>query len=104
MLGAFQFWDDEHLYDWTVKDRSGRIRSFVHPACERLSNTDGYADAVTVGALDLPERGTLNFMFDYGNTWCFVLKLQRIDPPIPDLQLIASHGKSLPQYPGDEGG
>lgn len=97
VLDAFQFWDDEHLYEWTAKDRSGRTRSFVHPACEWCPEIDGYADAVKVGALDLPERGTLNFTFDYGNTWRFVLKLQRIDPPVPELRLIASHGKSLPQ-------
>lgn len=105
VLEAFDFWDDEHLYSWTVKESSGRKRSFVHPLSDLLHDNEEFADSIAVGDLDLPDRATLDLLYDYGNTWEFTLRLERIDPPDPNLDKIkqtASVGKSLPQYPGDE--
>ncbi len=101
VLKAFNFWDDEHMHAFAYRDRTGRRRVYWHP----YGDEGPYSDAVTLDETDLPEKQNLDFTFDFGSTWKFVLRLERIAPPDPKLeaiQVLESHGTPPKQYEGME--
>jgi hypothetical protein len=101
ILKAFKFWDDDHLHDFRYRDRMGRTHSYGHPYGEE----EPFSDEISVGETDLPEKGVIEFTFDYGNTWRFLLRLERIEPPDPKLtapKVIESAGQPPKQYAGEE--
>ncbi len=98
ILAAFKFTDTDHLYEFRYRDQLGKSRTYNHPYCD-----DGpYGHEIGVGETALPEKGTMKFLFDFGDRWDFILRLDRIDPPIRRMnriQLIDSGGQSPEQYP-----
>lgn len=97
VLEAFKFWDDDHLHEFQYRDRTGRPRVFGHPYMDEGPSSDG----VTLGETGLPEKQDLDFTFDFGSTWKFVLRLEQIAPPDPHLnsiKVVESHGTPLKQY------
>lgn len=97
ILKAFKFWDDDHMHRFRYRDRAGRSRVYLHPWGEE----EPFSNEVTLGETDLPEKGRIEFTFDFGSTWKFDLKLERIAPPDQNLECITileSEGAPLPQY------
>jgi hypothetical protein len=53
----------------------------------------------------LPVKDTMKFVFDFGDNWRFLLRLERIDPPdpkVPEPTVIESVGQAPKQYPMGE--
>jgi len=98
VLDAFGFSDREHLYNFTYRDASGRGREYAHPYDEEAAE---FAGDIAVGELGLPEKGVIKFRFDYGASWRFELKLERIDAPggpRTPVKVLATVGKAPQQY------
>lgn len=97
VLKAFKFRDDEHLHEFRYRDRTGREQVYFHPELEE----GPYSDEISVGETDLPKKQTMEFLFDYGTTWKFRLRLERVEPPDSKLKkpkVIASAGVAPKQY------
>jgi hypothetical protein len=98
VLAAFEFSDTEHLYEFSYRDRLGRQRKYNHPYCD-----DGpFASELDVQDMELPEMEVVEFLFDFGNTWKFELRLERIEPARAGgrrIALLESAGEAPPQYP-----
>ena len=100
VLKAFKFEDEEHMHEFRYRDRIGRERVYLHPRAEEGE----FSDEISVGETDLPEKQTMKFLFDFGASWRFVLRLESIEPPDPKLKrpkVIASAGVSPKQYEGE---
>jgi hypothetical protein len=98
VLKAFKFWDDDHLYEFSYRDQLGRTRTYNHPYCDE----GPFASELEVWDMDLPEKEVVEFTFDFGNTWKFELRLERIEPAKErrgKIELLESAGKAPPQYP-----
>jgi hypothetical protein len=98
ILAVFDF-DNDHLYEFKYNDRSGKARKYYHYGTDE----GPYADDITLGECGLPEKQTMKFWFDFGASWRFLVKLERIDPPDPDVstfKLIESEGQPPKQYGG----
>jgi hypothetical protein len=101
ILKAFDFWDDDHLHQFQYRDSTGRSRVYWHP----YTDEGPYSDEITLGESDLPEKQILNFKFDFGNTWCFVLRLEQIAidrQRRSTITVVDSCGASPKQYAGME--
>jgi hypothetical protein len=101
VLEAFRFDDTEHLYEFKFRDCFGKTRTYSHP----YSEEGPYADQITLGEINIPEKGTLNFLFDFGDSWQFVLRLEKINPPDRKLRrpkVIGSGGTPPKQYPDSD--
>lgn len=99
VLAAFQFSDTEHLYEFRYRDRLGKSRACFHPMTE---GEEFYAHEIAVGETGLPEKGVMKFMFDYGDSWRFEFRLERIGPPGDEkapIKVIESGGQAPKQYP-----
>lgn len=101
ILGAFEFSDTEHLYEFRFVDQLGRGNVYYHP------NTDEgpYASEKSVGDTGLPEKGVMKFLFDYGDCWRFELRLEKIGPPLRNktrIVVLEALGKAPEQYSQEE--
>jgi hypothetical protein len=90
--------DDEHLYQFTYRDRMGGTARVKHPAMDE----GPWTDRVKIGTLPLVPSQTMEFVYDFGDNWEFTIKLERIEPPggknkAP--RILERHGKSPKQYP-----
>lgn len=98
VLDAFKFDDHEHLYEFRYQDQRGKPRLYYHPYTD-----DGpYADEITVGEMGLPEKQTMKYLFDYGDSWRFDLRLERIEPTdkrVKKPRVLDAAGKPPKQYP-----
>jgi hypothetical protein len=97
ILDVFGFYDHDHLYEFRYHDELGRTRRYYH----EYTDEGPYAWEVSLGECGLPEKRTMRFLFDFGDKWSFLAKLERIDPPDPDLdtfKLIDSEGQPPEQY------
>lgn len=96
ILHSVEF-DDDHLYEFTYRDRLGRKATAGHPAMD-----DGpWADQVTIGLLPLEPGGTMDLLYDFGDCWKFKVKLERVEPPhakVKAPRIVESHGKAPEQY------
>lgn len=100
ILRAYGF-DNDHLHAFTYPSRFGSRERVMHPYMEEGTATD----EVRVRDLPLQVGHTMEYLFDFGDSWRFDCTLERIDPPDPQLrapQLLESHGEAPPQYPGYE--
>ena len=98
ILDAFKFTDDQHLYEFRFRDHFGKGRVYYHPCTDE----GPFAHQIAVGDTGLPEKGTMKFLFDYGDSWRFKLQLDRIDPPDKKIRrprVIGSAGRAPKQYP-----
>jgi hypothetical protein len=97
ILDAFDF-DDDHLYDFQYRDRSGRRVEASHPYAEEELSTD----EVELAELPLDPGSDLLFTFDYGDNWKFQVRFEEVRPvkSIKKLPaLLESHGQGPEQYP-----
>jgi hypothetical protein len=97
ILAAFDF-DRDHLYKFCYRDQSSKSREYHHPGME----VGPFADGITLGESGLLGMQTMQFHYDFGDNWCFVAKLERIDPPNPEVkrfQVVESKGTAPEQYP-----
>lgn len=101
ILGAFAFDDSEHLYEFRYVDQLGKGRVYYHP----YTDEGPYASEIAVGDTGLPVRGMMKFMFDYGDSWRFTLRLERIGPPVgkkATIEVLEAAGEAPEQYPSAE--
>jgi hypothetical protein len=59
-----------------------------------------------VGETELPVKGTVHFLFDYGDSWKFELRLEAVEDSVSHLskpRILESVGKAPPRYPPDDG-
>jgi Plasmid pRiA4b ORF-3-like protein len=97
ILNSVNF-DDDHLYQFTYRDRLGGNTQVSHPYCEESPATD----EVSLGELPLQPGESMAFLFDFGDSWRFTVKLESIEPPqkkIKAPRILEKHGKAPEQYP-----
>ena len=96
ILDSVQF-DNDHLHEFSFRNRLGASVSVHHPAMDEPP----YTDEVSIGTLPLEPGQTMELTYDFGDNWRFTVKLDRIDPPDPKLKaprILESHGKAPQQY------
>jgi hypothetical protein len=89
--------DNDHLFEFTYRDRLGAKRTIHHHAMDK----GPWADDVTVGKLALEPGQTMTFLFDFGDCWNFDVKLERVEPDDgrKEIRILERHGKAPSQYP-----
>lgn len=97
---AFGF-DNDHLYEFSFRNRFGITQRVPHPMCEEEFSTDEFE------IKDLPLRigEKMEYVFDFGDYWQFAVELEEIQPPNPKFKrakILEKHGKSPEQYPNWE--
>jgi hypothetical protein len=97
VLDGFNF-DDDHLYQFSYRDRFGAKVEVWHPSCEE----GPYTTEVTIGELPLSPGQTMGLWYDFGDDWKFEVRLERIEEKsrlrkLP--QVVEKHGKAPEQYP-----
>lgn len=100
ILRAYNF-DDDHLYQFSYRDRFGVTVQVKHPYLEEPPSTD----EVAIGEIPLRPGASMEYLFDFGDEWRFDVKLERIDPAdgrIKKPKLLEERGKAPPQYPNME--
>ncbi len=89
--------DDDHLYEFSYRDRLGATCTINHPAVEE----GPWTDQVSIGSLPLEPGQSMELLYDFGDEWHFSVKLERVDPPggkAKAPRIIEKHGKSPVQY------
>ncbi|MDQ3749932.1 MAG: plasmid pRiA4b ORF-3 family protein [Acidobacteriota bacterium] len=97
---AFEF-DNDHLYEFSFRNRFGITQRVVHPICEEEFSTDKFK----IENLPLRIGETMEYVFDFGDYWQFTVELEEIQPPNPKFKkakILEKHGKSPEQYPSWE--
>lgn len=100
ILRAYDF-DDDHLYQFSYRDRFGVPVQVNHPYLEEPPSTD----EVALGEIPLRPGASMEYLFDFGDEWRFDVKLERIDPADgrnKKPKLLEEHGEAPPQYPNME--
>ncbi|MFL6254142.1 MAG: plasmid pRiA4b ORF-3 family protein [Pyrinomonadaceae bacterium] len=100
ILRAYDF-DDDHLYQFSYRDRFGVTVQVKHPYLEEAPSTNETA----VGEIPLRPGASMEYLFDFGDEWRFDVRLERIDPAdgrIKKPKLLEEHGEAPPQYPNIE--
>ncbi len=96
ILQSMKF-DFDHLYEFTYRDRFGAKGRAVHPEMDE----GPWADQVPIGTLPLDPGQVVDLLYDFGDSWKFTIKLERIDPPdakLKSARVIEQHGKAPKQY------
>ena len=96
ILKSVQF-DNDHLHEFTYRNRMGAKVSVHHPAM----NEPPYTDEISIGTLPLEPGQTMELTYDFGDNWTFTVKLDRIEHPDAKLKaprILESHGKAPDQY------
>lgn len=96
-LDSVEF-DCDHLYQFTYKNRFGRITNVNHPAL----NEPPFVEQVRVGDLPLEPGANMTYVFDFGDWWEFNVQLEEIKPldgKIEQPKVLKKSGKSPQQYP-----
>jgi hypothetical protein len=95
ILRGFNF-DDDHLYEFTLKNASGRTMTLVHPHMEEGVS----ATQVNLGEAGLGEGHSFTFQYDFGADWIFKVLVEKIErsarPTKP--KIVAKHGAPPKQY------
>lgn len=95
ILRAVNF-DNDHLYNFTYRDRFGMQVEINHPYMSEGELTN----EVEIGDLALYAGQTMTFLFDFGDDWKFNITFERletemeIDGPV----LLEEHGEAPEQY------
>jgi hypothetical protein len=100
ILRAYDF-DDDHLYQFSYRDRFGVTVQVKHAYLEETPSTDETA----VGEIPLRPGASMEYLFDFGDEWRFDVRLERIDSAdsrIKKPKLLEKHGEAPPQYPNME--
>lgn len=94
---AFDF-DNDHLYEFSFRNRFGKKQRVPHPMCEEEFSTDEFK----IEELPLRIGETMKYVFDFGDNWQFKAELEEIQPPNPKFkhaEILEEHGKAPEQYP-----
>jgi hypothetical protein len=96
ILDSVEF-DSDHLFEFTYRDRLGAECTIHHPEMDE----GPWADELKVGELPLEPGQTMTFLFDFGDSWTFTVKLERVEPrgTRKRPRILERHGKAPPQYP-----
>jgi len=103
ILEAFDF-DNDHLHQFTYKDRQGFQKSIYHPYAQH-GEDDGFTDQVLLRDWQINIGDRITYIFDFGDWWKFNVVLESIEEPDPKLKkpkVIEQKGKSPAQYPNDD--
>lgn len=103
ILEAFDF-DNDHLHQFTYKDRQGFQKSIYHPYTQH-GEDDGFTDQVLLRDWQINIGDRITYIFDFGDWWKFNVVLESIEEPDPKLKkpkVIEQKGKSPAQYPNDD--
>jgi len=98
VLVAFEFDDTDHGYEFQFRDPRGINRLYYHPFMEE----GPFGDEIRLGETGLMSNQIMNFLFDFGASWRFELKLEQILPHQEDdkpIEIIEVEGESPKQYP-----
>lgn len=90
--------DNDHLYEFSYRDRLGATVRASGPIDDGGLGTD----EVEIGDLPLEPGQHMNLLYDFGDSWRFKIKLERIDPPgkrRTKAKVVERHGKAPEQYP-----
>ena len=93
---AFRF-DNDHLYAFYMDNRRFSEYSFEHPYSDDAPSAD---DAI-IGNIDLVVNQQILYLFDFGDEWCFDVKLveiQKDKPLLSEPKILESKGKAPEQY------
>lgn len=103
ILEAFDF-DNDHLHQFTYKDRQGFQKSIYHPYTQH-GEDDGFTDQILLRDWQINIGDRITYIFDFGDWWKFNVVLESIEEPDPKLKkpkVIEQKGKSPEQYPNDD--
>jgi hypothetical protein len=90
--------DDDHLYEFTYRNRFGASVHANHPFDEE----GPHGDEVRIGEVPLSPGQSMKLVYDFGDNWQFDVKLERIDPPNKRMKkprVLEKHGEAPEQYP-----
>ncbi|MGL4550246.1 MAG: IS1096 element passenger TnpR family protein, partial [Gemmataceae bacterium] len=99
VLSAFRF-DNDHLHAFRFRDRGGRRHEVASAECEESPSTD----EVELAELPIDPGMTMELEFDFGDSWRFAVKLERVEPvgavrgKLP--RVLEKEGKAPVQYGG----
>ncbi len=83
---------------FSYKNRFGRVIEVNHSYMEEPP----WAPEVSVGELSFVHGATMRFLYDFGDNWEFIIRLERIGPEVPntvETKLLESYGTAPDQYP-----
>ena len=99
ILDAFDFAND-HLHQFTYKDRQGFKKSIYHPYTQD-NEGEGFTDAILLRDWQINIGDRITYVFDFGDWWEFNVVLESIDEPDPNInkaKVIDKKGKAPEQY------
>jgi len=97
ILRAFRF-DGDHLHAFNVRERDGCTVRVMHPY---VDDAEVHTDEYSVGYLPLEEGQAMDFEYDFGASWQFDVKLEKVEPPTGrggKPRVVESHGKAPKEY------
>jgi len=99
---AFHF-DFDHLYAFFMDGKPWSHNAINAPQCDE----GPFADEFKIGELGLSVGQQFLYLFDFGDEWCFWVKLEDIkegEPESSEPEVIESKGEAPQQYPsyGDD--
>jgi len=100
IIHAYDF-DGDHLYCFYLRNPDGTQLAIAHPYCDEELHTD----EVPIGAAPMQVGDSFTFLYDFGASWKFSVKLEKIDPPDANLKettIVESHGDAPPEYEDDD--
>jgi hypothetical protein len=100
ILNAFDF-DDDHLYQFTYKNRKGISVEVYAPYFDEDPSTT----EVRIGEIGLNPGDALFYLYDFGDQWEFTLILEKIDKKNKKIAapvILESYGESPEQYKCDD--
>jgi len=93
---AYDF-DDDHLYSFFLDGKPWSHEKFTAP----LDVFGPHVNEVRIGELGLFIGQKILYLFDYGDQWCFLIKMERIDKNSPKPfkpKIVERRGKNPEQY------
>jgi Plasmid pRiA4b ORF-3-like protein. len=94
---AFQF-DNDHMYSFFMDGRAWSNNKFTCP----YDDEGPHADEVEIGELELNEKQSFLYLFDYGDEWRFrvdVYDIEKTEVKLLKPQIIEKKGEPPEQYP-----
>lgn len=94
---AFQF-DNDHMYSFFMDGRAWSNNKFTCP----YDYEGPHADDVEIGELELNEKQSFLYLFDYGDEWRFrvdVYNIEKTEVKLLKPQIIENKGEPPEQYP-----
>ncbi len=96
ILDGFKF-EDDHLYEFSYKNRYGLEERVAHP----FMDEGPFTPDIKIGDVFLPIGQTMTFLFDFGDNWQFAMMLESVDATkaTSKSRIIEKKGKAPEQYP-----